>query len=403
MAALKEYIQSLRSVIDRPLKKGQLFAKVLTSNDDSGRHGVLIPIEAYGFFPQMDVLDENQNQTLEFDSIDADSGKTVRLAYKYYERYPERRITRLNTIINQKDGGGLRLQIFVRFLLDDGNVAYLHDAANQRLNSKFQEIWSAIASSVAPVPGAYVAVPIEFDGFEIDDALEELLSKFDEIRGNWFDSLRGGDTGIGFTFESLLGIEENNDQTADFRGIELKCKMRKHPHAGALGKLSLFQSGPRWCIEGSARDRLRVIGKAGADGLFSCYSQLTTKSNNLELSLGVNGLEGAIQLLKSEAMIGHWTHESLNRRLLEKHSRAAFILADVRISKSKTSFRYDELVYCEKPTIDNFLNLVNQNSLVFEFTMSEKKDGKVRNHGYPWRLVREEMLDQLFGVKIKLR
>jgi len=403
MLALMDYIKSLEAVVGQSINNGQVFARVLTPNDDSGRHGVLIPTEAYEFFPKMDILDKNENQTLEFHSIDAESGKIQTLAYKYYERYPERRITRLSNVINQKDGEGLRLQIFIRFLMADGTIAYIHDAANQRLNSKVEKIWSVIGGDLAPTPGAFVVVPIEFRGFEIDEALGELLDKFDEISNNWVDSMREGDTGIGFTFESLLGIKENNDRTADFRGIELKCKRKKYSNIGASGKLNLFQSGPSWCINGSAHDRLRVIGKPGDDGLYSCYSQLTTRPNNLELALGLSDLENSIQLLKSDTMVGYWTHEGLNQRLMEKHSRAAFVLAEVRVSKSKTSFKYNELVYCERPTIEKFLSLVNQNSLVFEFLMSEKSDGKVRNHGYPWRLVREEMLDQLFGVKIKLR
>jgi hypothetical protein len=35
--------------------------------------------------------------------------------------------------------------------------------------------------------------------------------------------------------------------------------------------------------------------------------------------------------------------------------------------------------------------------------MSEKLDGKIRNHGYPWRMIRAEFLDQLFAFQIKLR
>jgi hypothetical protein len=44
-----------------------------------------------------------------------------------------------------------------------------------------------------------------------------------------------------------------------------------------------------------------------------------------------------------------------------------------------------------------------QNQLVFEFLMSEKESGQVRNHGYPWRLNSENLLDQLFAVKARLR
>ena len=32
-----------------------------------------------------------------------------------------------------------------------------------------------------------------------------------------------------------------------------------------------------------------------------------------------------------------------------------------------------------------------------------RANGKIRNHGYPWRLVRAEFLDQLFTFQIKLR
>jgi DNA (cytosine-5)-methyltransferase 1 len=37
------------------------------------------------------------------------------------------------------------------------------------------------------------------------------------------------------------------------------------------------------------------------------------------------------------------------------------------------------------------------------FSLAEKADGKVRNHGYPWRLIREEFLEHLFAFQIKLR
>jgi hypothetical protein len=78
-------------------------------------------------------------------------------------------------------------------------------------------------------------------------------------------------------------------------------------------------------------------------------------------------------------------------------------LARVKSTKTGSKFCYEELIYCEQPTIGRFLELVNKNHLVFEFMMSEKLGGKVRNHGYPWRLVREDLLDQLFAVRVKLR
>jgi len=93
----------------------------------------------------------------------------------------------------------------------------------------------------------------------------------------------------------------------------------------------------------------------------------------------------------------------LERRLAEKHSRAAFVKAKTRRTGSTTQYSYEELVYCDRPNIQRFVDLVSQRNIVFEFTMSEMTNGKVRNHGYPWRLIRAEFLDQLFTFQIKLR
>ena len=58
-------------------------------------------------------------------------------------------------------------------------------------------------------------------------------------------------------------------------------------------------------------------------------------------------------------------------------------------------------IAARKITVDR-VGLADRN-IVLEFTMSEKPDGTIRNHGYPWRLMRAEFLGQLFAFQIKLR
>ena len=77
--------------------------------------------------------------------------------------------------------------------------------------------------------------------------------------------------------------------------------------------------------------------------------------------------------------------------------------ARIRNSKTKAQFSYEELVYCDRPSIARFVDLVVSRNIVFEFTMSEKANGSIRNHGYPWRLIRSEFLDRLFAFQIRLR
>jgi hypothetical protein len=145
------------------------------------------------------------------------------------------------------------------------------------------------------------------------------------------------------------------------------------------------------------------LGKCGSDGLYACHSQVTTLPNNLELLLQVLRPESKIDLRKSLTTVGFWTFGQLAQRLAEKHSRAAFVMARTQIVKSKTQFLYDQFVYCEKPSIERFVDLVVDRDIVFEFLMSEKSTAKIRNHGYPWRLSHSGLLDQLFTFQIQLR
>ena len=110
---IEKYAGELANNFSLKISEGDFFVKVLSKNDDSGRHGVLIPTEIYDFFPRLDILNPKENLTLEFFAKDAISKKDVTLAYKYYERYPERRITRLNGCINSNE---LRLIVFLKIL-----------------------------------------------------------------------------------------------------------------------------------------------------------------------------------------------------------------------------------------------------------------------------------------------
>lgn len=404
MPKLPDYVAAAVKKAGKSLQSGEVFSKILSSNDDSGRHGVLVPNDAYPFFPELSTPDPDVNVTGEFPAFDVAAGRWVTLAYKYYERYPERRITRLSGSLNDRIADP-RIVVFFRVVHLDGSVGYYFECENSSEKARFSELFEMIfGKELMPKSGIYVVRAVDFGVFKEDEALGELLDKFDDVRGRgWIDSLREGDTGIGYTFESLLGIQENNDKRADFRGIEIKCKGSKEGASSVSGKLNLFQQGPVWTPRRSNKQVIRLMGKAGEDGLYKCHSQLTTIENNLGLYLAVHGGDQRIDLLKQADTLGYWDCSVLEKRLTEKHSRAAVVKAAVRKSGKTTKFRYDELLYCERPSIQKFVDLVENRNIVFEFLMSEKITGSVRNHGYPWRLVREEFLDNLFSFQIKLR
>ena len=404
MNALSNYAKLLVDKSRKSFVSGEVFAKVLTRNDDSGRHGVLIPNDAYSFFPNLPIPDPTQNATQEFLAFDTTAKSWVTLAYKYYERYPERRITRLPGLLNDVSSGP-RLLVCLRAKHSDGSFGYYFDCANSALGGRVEELFRLIfGNEVSAVPGNFIVRPVDSDAFTADRALTELLERFDEVKNRgWIDTFRGGDTGIGYTFETLLGIQENNDQIADFKGIEIKCKGVKEGKTAGSSKFNIFQAGPTWATKASSKDRIRVLGTLNEAGLYACYSQVTTTPNNIGLLLDVLSAQSKIDLRKNADALGHWTFSRLEKRLIEKHERAVFVKAKSRNAKGKMQYAYEELVYCDQPSIQRFVELVVQRNIVFEFTMHEEPNGRIRNHGYPWRLSRDEFLDQLFAFQIKLR
>lgn len=404
MTTLRKYAEQLVAVGGKTLRSGDVFAKVLTANDDSSKHGVLIPNDAYGFFPTLPTPNPQENARTQFTAVDVLSKKSKNLSYIYYQKYPERRITRVNALINERLSEP-RIIVVLHARHSDETSGYYIDCANSAAGGRFNELFgNCFGDEIQPAPGLFVTRPVDSGVFTADTILTDLLTGFDHISAQgWIDSRREGDTGIGYTFESLLGIKENNEKTADFRGIEIKCKGIKEGMTSGQGKINLFQQGPMWLEKMTAKERIRQIGIRGNDRLYACHSQITTRANNLGLKLAIAETDKRIDLRKKSNALGCWSFEMLNKRLQEKHARAVFVKAASRKAASKTQFHYEELVYCERPSIERFVNLVEDRNIVFEFLMSEKSDGTVRNHGYPWRLVRQEFLDQLFTFQIKLR
>ena len=58
----------------------------------------------------------------------------------------------------------------------------------------------------------------------LPEAVLELQEKTKDLfhRG-YIKTLRGGDTGVGFTLETLFGIEANSSKEPDYKGVEIKC------------------------------------------------------------------------------------------------------------------------------------------------------------------------------------
>ena len=87
-----------------------------------------------------------------------------------------------------------------------------------------------------------------------DDA-EELLDRLKEINSKGYITDAPGDTGVGYTLETPLGIPANSSQAPDFRGIEIKSVQRSQDQTHHC-----FQV-PNWSLQAQSSKDLLILGE----------------------------------------------------------------------------------------------------------------------------------------------
>lgn len=372
--------------------------KVLTKNDDAGRHGVLIPVQAYDFFPDIKGFIPNTptNYTEKFEGIwPGTSSKTC--SFKHYHRYPERRITRLDQSFNNCIPNSI---VIVGKRTDLENTYEIHLV--QPDNLLYIPIITYL--KLHPSPGVYYFNAEWESDLELTTYgrnVERLLVKFDGVSSRgYIPTLREGPTGVGYTFETIIGIEENNLKGPDFEGIEIKCFRSKSSMAN---KKNLFLREPRWVDRRKAADRINELGYYdNTNSRYALYSAVTAKENSHKLRIEVNQERDKVLLIHRDTSIAFWTLDELHQRLLEKLHETVYIGAKSRKKGATEEFHYQTLEYFSRPSVNILLNEIIKGNVTVELRLHVKENGTVRNHGTAFR-IKEARLTKLYAISSGLR
>lgn len=380
-----------------------VFIKILTKNDDSGRHGVLIPKDAYNLFDEFKKLNPSQNNSLAITTRWSFNGieSTLESEYKYYHRYPERRLTGLHTTLLSSNKPHNTLIIIGRHKSKrdayDIHVLYPN-------NPTYNSIWEEIDLEQAPAPGLFY-----FDSnwtpeknLKEPEAITELLEIFDRITASGYvKSMRTGSTGIGYTFETLAGIEENSSQEADYRGIEIKTYRAKKFNLKSPKKQDLFLKEPDWVnTSNSTAERIKSYGYIDKIGRHALYSTTKINGNGHKLKLEVSSDRSKLILCYRDEAIAHWTRETLQKRLTEKLNELVVISAKSRKTSSGEEFLYQTFLHCKEPSINALFDLILDNSALVEIRMHVGIKDKPRNHGTCFRIQFKDLPRLFSGVKL---
>ena len=136
-----------------------------------------------------------------------------------------------------------------------------------------------------------------------ESILEEFLVHFDKVSARGFvKTLRPGDTGVGYTLETLLEIPENNSPRGDFQGMEIKAYRDSETEFDDQDKMNLFLKEPEWLDSLTTTERIRQYGYKDPNGRQAWYLSVTRRKNEANLQLVVTGQGDVLE--PEDAIIG---------------------------------------------------------------------------------------------------
>lgn len=195
--------------------------------------------------------------------------------------------------------------------------------------------------------------------------------------------LRNGVTGIGYTFEYLIGKSEDNIPVADFKGIEIKTM-----HRFSKRKLHLFNATP----DGDFLFPLkRLVDEMGyPDAIFKDKKILNVSINSKEftnigyykkIKLKVNYEKEKIELMgiKNGRIIDlsiSWSFNLIKDHLKNKLEYLAVIEASSKKIESIEYVFYNKIRFYKMKDFNSFIKLVDKGVITITFKVGIFKEGK---------------------------
>jgi hypothetical protein len=231
---------------------------------------------------------------------------------------------------------------------------------------------------------------------------EELLEKVKQISSMGFvTTLRPGDTGVGYTFETLMKIPANSSKAPDYKGIELKTK-----RSGRSGnRTTMFSKTPDWNKSRlrSSKEILIARGRYSEEKkrlqLFHQIDALKPNSYGLMLTLdNVNEVLEQRYVTEEKNIIDViWELETLNTILQEKHKETFWISAQVR-GKAKSQdeqFWYNHVKHTGNIDPIALPTLIELGVVSVDYLIKETPTGGAKDQGYLFKISTSD-LDLLF-------
>lgn len=243
----------------------------------------------------------------------------------------------------------------------------------------------------------------------MDDVILDLKKKFAAIkRMGYIKSGRKGTTGIGKTFEDLIGKKEDSSSSPDYKGIEIKTK-----RGYSKGYITLFNAAISGKEPYQSRRIKDIYGYSYVQDsnykVLNCSifcNKVTLVANKYYFKLKIDYKNERIYLvicdryyniLENEA---YWEFDTLKNKVYTKLNYLAIIKAWTNKINGEIYYKYYDLKIYKIISFDRFIKLIDEGKIRVSFKISTYRDGNRKgetcDHGTSFEIL-EENLSELFA------
>lgn len=219
--------------------------------------------------------------------------------------------------------------------------------------------------------------------------LEEFKVKFAELKQKGFvPTTRRGPTGIGHTFETALGLDENNIAEPDIKEIEIKA------HRDGVNSMITLFTFNRKAWQMPPLEAIKKYGSYDKNGRLGMYYTMSLTPNSAGLFLTVNDIEISVQHISGE-VVATWRLDNLAERFLQKIPALLFISARTELRDDKEYFHFYRAQLMQGTTPELLGDLFKTGDILVDLRLHDKVT-RARNHGTGFRAY-ENKLPKLFN------
>lgn len=208
--------------------------------------------------------------------------------------------------------------------------------------------------------------------------LEEFQKRFEEIREMGFvKSTRRGPTGVGHTFETLLGLKEDNIAMPDLGDVEVKAR-----RAGSGSMVTLF-TYDKGCWREKQLGAIKKYGTRDKDGRLGMYFTMSRKPNSSGLYLEVDE-EAATVKHTSGTVVASWSLDTLAKQFARKLPALIVVSALSEIRPDGEYFHFTRAQLLKDTSADIMRAQLAEGNVLVDLRLHDKGTC-ARNHGTGFR------------------